>query len=58
VAQTMTDRHDACRLKALAEDHERHTEKAAHADAAEALASFLRRPAVPVRTETSSNKIK
>ena len=32
-AQTMTDRHVAGQLKALAEDYERRAEKAAHADA-------------------------
>jgi aminopeptidase N len=37
-AQTMTDRHIAGQLKALAEDYERRAEKAAHADAAKALA--------------------
>jgi hypothetical protein len=36
-AQTMTDRHVADQLKALAEDYERRAEKAAHADAAKAL---------------------
>jgi hypothetical protein len=37
-AQTMTDRHIAGQLKAFAEDYERRAEKAAHADAARALA--------------------
>jgi hypothetical protein len=37
-AQTMTDQHVARQLKALAEDYERRAEKAAHADAAKALA--------------------
>ena len=37
-AQTMTDHHVAGQLKALAEDYERRAEKAAHADAAKALA--------------------
>src|SRR5260370_3496438 len=37
-AQTMTDQHVAGQLKALAEDYERRAEKAAHADAAKALA--------------------
>jgi hypothetical protein len=34
----MTDLHIAGRLKSLAEDYERRAEKAAHADAAKALA--------------------
>jgi hypothetical protein len=34
-AQTMTDRHVAAQLRALAEDYERRAAKAAHADAAE-----------------------
>jgi hypothetical protein len=38
VAQTMTDEHVAGQLKALAEGYERRAEKAAHADAAKALA--------------------
>ncbi len=37
-AQTMTDQHVAGQLKALAEDYERRAEKAAHPDAARALA--------------------
>jgi hypothetical protein len=37
-AQTMTDPRVAGQLNALAEDYERPAEKAAHADAAEALA--------------------
>ena len=37
-AQTMTDRAIAGQLKALAENYERRAEKAAHADAAKALA--------------------
>jgi hypothetical protein len=37
-AQTMTDRYVADRLKALAEDYERRSEKAAPVDAAKALA--------------------
>jgi hypothetical protein len=37
-AQTMTDQHVAGKLKTLAEDYERRAEKAAHADAAKALA--------------------
>ena len=37
-AQTMTDRHVAGQLKALAEDYERRAEKAAYADATDALA--------------------
>jgi hypothetical protein len=37
-AQTMTDRHVAGQLKALAENYERRAEKAAHADAAKSLA--------------------
>ncbi len=53
--QSMIDRHDACRRNALAENYERCAEKAALADAAEALASLLRRPAVP-ENEVSSNK--
>jgi hypothetical protein len=50
-AQTMIDRHDGCRPKALAEDYERRAETAPRADTTEALASFLRRPAVPISTE-------
>jgi hypothetical protein len=38
VAQTMTDHHVAGRLKALAEEYERRSEQAAHADAAKASA--------------------
>ena len=37
-AQNMTDPRIAGQLKALAEDYERRAEKAAHADAAKALA--------------------
>jgi hypothetical protein len=37
-ARTMIDQHVAGRLKALAEDFERRAVKAAHADAAKALA--------------------
>ena len=37
-AETMTDLHVARQLKALAEDYERRAEKAAHVDAAKALA--------------------
>jgi hypothetical protein len=37
-AEKMTDRRIAGQLKALAEDYERRAEKAAHADAAKALA--------------------
>ena len=37
-AQTMTDQRVASQLRALAEDYERRAEKAAHADAAKALA--------------------
>ena len=37
-AQTMSDAAIAGQLKALAEDYERRAEKAAHADAAKALA--------------------
>jgi len=37
-AQTMTDQYVVGKLKALAEDYERRAEKAAHADAANALA--------------------
>ena len=37
-AQTMTDERVAGHLKALAENYERQAEKAAHADAAKALA--------------------
>jgi hypothetical protein len=37
-AQTMTDQHIADQLKALAKNYERRAEKAAHADAAKALA--------------------
>jgi hypothetical protein len=37
-AQTMTDRNVASQLKALAEHYERRADKAAHADAAKALA--------------------
>jgi hypothetical protein len=37
-AETMTDQRVAGQLKALAEDYERRAEKAAHADAAKALA--------------------
>jgi hypothetical protein len=40
-AQTMTDQRVADQLKALAEDYERRAEKAAHADAAKALARSL-----------------
>jgi hypothetical protein len=36
-AQTMTDRHVAAQLKALAEDYERRAEKAAQAHSAAAL---------------------
>jgi hypothetical protein len=38
VARTMTDQHVVGQLEALAEDYERRAEKAANADAAEALA--------------------
>jgi hypothetical protein len=38
VAKTMSDQVIADRLKALAEDYQRRAEKAAHADAAKALA--------------------
>ena len=37
-AQTMTDQHIAGQLRALTEDYERRAKKAAHADAAKALA--------------------
>lgn len=37
-AQTMTDQRVAGQLRALAADYERRAEKAAHADAAKALA--------------------
>ena len=37
-AQTMTDQHGANKLKALAENYEQRAEKAAHAEAAKALA--------------------
>jgi hypothetical protein len=37
-ARTMTDQHVAAQLKARAEHYERRAEKAAHADAAKALA--------------------
>jgi threonine dehydratase len=37
-AKTMSDQAIANRLKALAEDYQRRAEKAAHADAAKALA--------------------
>ena len=37
-AKTMTDQHVAGQLEALAADYERRAEKAAHADAAKALA--------------------
>jgi hypothetical protein len=37
-AKTMTDHHVADQLKALAANYERRAEKAAHADAAKALA--------------------
>jgi hypothetical protein len=37
-AETMTDERVAGQLKALAEDYKRRAEKAAHADAAKALA--------------------
>jgi hypothetical protein len=37
-AQTMADLHVARQLKTLAEDYERRAEKAAHAEAAKALA--------------------
>ena len=47
-AQTMTDRAIAGQLRALAEDHERRAEKAAHIDAAKH--SLGRRPA-PNATE-------
>ena len=40
-ARTMTDRRVAGQLKALAEDYERRTEKASHADAAKAFARQL-----------------
>jgi hypothetical protein len=44
-AETMTDQHVARQLKALAEDYERRAKKAAHADAAKALArSAAREP--------------
>ena len=42
-AQTMTDQHVASQLKALAEDYERRAEKAAHVDAAKALARSVAR---------------
>jgi hypothetical protein len=42
-AQTMTDQHVARKLRALAEDYERRAEKAAHADAAKALARLAAR---------------
>lgn len=41
-AQNMTDRRIAGQLKALAEDYERRAERAAHADAAKALARSAR----------------
>ena len=41
----MTDQHVAGQLKALAEDYERRAEKAAHADAAKALARSAAREA-------------
>ena len=37
-AQTMTNQYVVGKLKVLAEDYERRAEKAAHADAAKALA--------------------
>ena len=40
VAQTMTDRTVASQLKSLAEDYERHAERASRADAARALAKL------------------
>jgi hypothetical protein len=42
-AQTMTDQHIAGKLRALAEDYERRAGKAAHADAAKALARLTAR---------------
>ena len=48
-AQNMTDGRIAGQLKALAEDYERRAEKAAHADAAKALA----RSAAPGEREQS-----
>src|SRR5258705_6155058 len=55
-AQTMTDQHVAGQLKALAEDYERRGEKAAHADAAKALARSAARARVALScTSTSRN---
>jgi hypothetical protein len=42
-AQTMTDQYVAGTLKAFAEDHERRAEKAAHANAAKAMARLAAR---------------
>src|ERR1700730_2608718 len=59
-AQTMTDQHVAGQLKALAEDYERRAEKAAHADAAKALARSAARGCegisftLPSRSSTAS----
>jgi hypothetical protein len=50
-AQTMTDRNVAGQLKALAEDYERRAEKAAHADAAKALARSVARAERECRVE-------
>jgi hypothetical protein len=50
-AQTMTDRHVAGQLKALAEDYTRRAEKAAHAEAAEALAPSAARAEPERRVE-------
>lgn len=57
-ARTMTDRHIARQLEALAEDYERRAEKGARADAAETLDALLRRPHVPDGAEVPPNKVK
>jgi hypothetical protein len=50
VAQTMSDGSVAGQLRALAEDYERRAEKAAHGDAAKALARSSAARAEPERT--------
>jgi hypothetical protein len=47
-AQIMTDQHVAGQLKALAENYEWRVEKAAHADAAKALAWSAARQCEPL----------
>src|ERR1700722_19254673 len=56
-AQTMTDRHVAGKLRALAEDYERRAEKAAHADAAKALAPSAARESEPLSSTSSSGSL-